>query len=416
MSKNVTFNFNERKNVAAIFAALAAFAIAPVAVAQAQPANPDNPLQAAVLDQNDSGEYATPSGTIEQMAAARNIYVSASAGNDSNPGTQAKPFKTLARGVRDVAAGSTVHVAPGTYEGGFKTTANGTASARIRYVSTKPWGAKIVPPANSKNAVAWDNRGSYVNIDGFEIAGTKAGAGTKWRNGIYNGGSYVKILRNHVYDIARNNGCTSGGGAGINVDAYYKGKQSDIVGNIVHDIGPKGCRYIQGIYVSTSGTVKNNQVYRVAEGGIHMWHDARDVIITNNTVAACNTGIIVGGGDFYHTRTGNDNTHVYSNIVYDNKMGISEQGKTGKRNSYRNNLVFKNSTYNFRLQNGLQHVGTVSSEPFFAGYGKGGFMDLRLTKSSPAIGRGSDKFAESVDFNGRPRNHTTGFDIGAYQH
>ncbi len=43
-------------------------------------------------------------------------------------------------------------------------------------------------------------------------------------------------------------------------------------------------------------------------------------------------------------------------------------------------------------------------------------MDLQLTRSSPAIGRGSDQYAESLDFNGRPRNHTTGFDIGAYQH
>ncbi|MEJ7807840.1 MAG: hypothetical protein WKG03_18210 [Telluria sp.] len=34
----------------------------------------------------------------------------------------------------------------------------------------------------------------------------------------------------------------------------------------------------------------------------------------------------------------------------------------------------------------------------------------------PPVGRGSDKYAESVDFNGRPRNHLTGFDIGAYQH
>ncbi|UUZ54449.1 hypothetical protein LP419_39895 [Massilia sp. H-1] len=32
---------------------------------------------------------------------------------------------------------------------------------------------------------------------------------------------------------------------------------------------------MQGIYVSTSGRVKNNVVYRVAEGGIHLWHDAR---------------------------------------------------------------------------------------------------------------------------------------------
>jgi parallel beta-helix repeat protein len=408
MSKILTLKLNERKNVAAIFAAAAALAVASGALAQTRPDS--------ALPEGDSGEYMLPDGTLEQLASASNVYVSAAAGNDSNPGSREKPFKTLARAVRDVGPGSTVLVGPGTYEGGIKTTASGTAGARIRYVSTTPWAAKIVPPANSKSATAWDNRGSYVNIDGFEVAGSKARAGTKWRSGIYNGGSFVKILRNHVYDIARNVGCTSGGGAGIGVDSYYKGRQSDVVGNVVHDIGPKGCRFIQGIYVSTSGSIKNNQVYRVAEGGIHLWHDASDVIITNNTVAACNTGIIVGGGDFYYSSGGNDNTRVFSNIVYDNKAGISEQGKTGKRNSYRNNLVYKNSAYNFSLKNGLQAVNTVASEPLFAGYGRAGYMDLRITRSSPAIGRGSDQYAESVDFNGRPRNAATGFDIGAYQH
>ena len=414
MSIKLFWKFNQGKTAATLLAAFAASITASASTAQSVVETPPD-LQAD-LSEADTGEYALPAGTMEPEAAGHDFYVSAASGSDNNPGTQAKPFKTLARAARNVAAGSTVYVAPGTYEGGIKTTASGTASARIRYVSTTPWAAKIVPPANSRNDTAWDNRGSYVNIDGFQVFGTQARAGTKWRHGIYNGGSYVKILRNHVYDIARNVGCTSGGGSGIGVDSYYKGTQSDVVGNIVHDIGPQGCRYIQGIYVSTSGSIKNNQVYRVAESGIHLWHDAHDVIITNNTVVACDTGIIVGGGDFYYNKGGNDHTYVYSNIVYDNKMGISEQGKTGKRNSYRNNLVYKNSVYNFSLKNGLQHGNTVSSEPYFQGYGKNGAMDLRITKSSPAIGRGSDKFAESVDFNGHPRNHTTGFDIGAYQH
>jgi hypothetical protein len=71
--------------------------------------------------------------------------------------------------------------------------------------------------------------------------------------------------------------CTSKGGSGIGVDSYYKGMYSEVVGNSVHDIGPPGCRYVQGIYVNTPGTVRNNIVYRVAEAGIHLWHDAHKV-------------------------------------------------------------------------------------------------------------------------------------------
>ncbi|MGJ9420892.1 hypothetical protein ACHAC9_24675, partial [Massilia sp. CMS3.1] len=82
-------------------------------------------------------------------------------------------FKTLARAAKAaIKANTTVFVAPGTYAGGFKTTGNGTAAGRIYWVSTTKWGAKIVPPTNSTNKTAWDNRGNYVSIIGFEVDGS----------------------------------------------------------------------------------------------------------------------------------------------------------------------------------------------------------------------------------------------------
>lgn len=97
-------------------------------------------------------------------------------------------------------------------------------------------------------------------------------------------------------------------------------------------------------------------------------------------------------------------------------MGISEQGKTGLHNTYRNNLVYQNSSYNWRLKNGLQHVGTVSAAPLFVGDARNAQPRLRPSAASPAVGRGSAEHAESTDFDGRPRNARAGYDIGAYQH
>ncbi len=348
-------------------------------------------------------------------ATTYKTYV-ATTGSDSNPGTQAAPFKTIARAASLARPSTTVFVAPGTYPGGFRTSINGTATGRIYFVSTTKYGAKIVPPASSSNDTAWDNRGSYIDIIGFHIDGTTSQAGTKWTHGIYNGGSYGMIRHNWVHHIAKTVTCTSAGGSAIGVDSYYRGIKSDVISNLVHDIGPVGCRYVQGIYVSTSGTVKNNVVHRVAEGAIHLWHDATNVIITNNTVTSSNTGIIVGGGDYYHTSGPNNNTIVANNIVYDNKMGISEQGQTGTGNRYTNNLVFQNSTYNFQLRNGLTHTGTISAVPGFVSYTRTGTPDLHITSSSPAIGRGTALNAPATDFDGKPRNSATGFDIGAYMH
>ena len=343
------------------------------------------------------------------------LYV-APGGADSNPGTRSRPFRSLIRAAHAAREGSKVLVAPGVYTGGFRTNASGTAGARILYVSTTKWGAKIVPPSNSTNKAAWDNRGSHVDIVGFEVDGRAQQSGQVWKLGIYNGGSHVAIRNNRVHHIARTAQCTRGGGAAINVDSYYRGVHASVISNLVHDIGPAGCRYVHGIYVSTSARVQNNVVYRVAEGGIHMWHDANNVIVTNNTVTGANTGIIIGGGDYYHRKGPNDHTAVYSNIVYDNRMGISEQGQTGRNNSYRNNLVFQNSVYDWRLQNGVEHKDTVSSAPLFVENARSSNPSLRLSTSSPAIGRATPTYAESTDFAGRPRDARSGYDIGALQH
>jgi hypothetical protein len=348
------------------------------------------------------------------------LYV-APAGKDTNIGSETAPFLTIARAAQAATPGTIVHVAPGDYEGGIKTQTSGsiTPGGRITYQSTERWGAKIVPPADPARAttdVAWDNRGNYVDIVGFEIDGSRYQGGIKWTTGIYSGGSYDTIRHNHVHHIATDVACTSAGGSGIGVDSYYRGIMSDVIGNSVHDIGPAGCRFVQGIYFNTPGTVRNNIVYRVAAAGIHLWHDASNVVIVNNTVAGSNTGIVVGGGDYYYTKGPNDHTYVFNNIVFDNKMGIFEQGATGKNNRYRNNLVFQNKVVDWRLLNGLEHQGTVTEAPAFVAYSRSGTPDFRLAANSPAIGKGLVAQADPVDFHGKPRTAQTGVDLGALQH
>src|SRR5262250_1844470 len=89
------------------------------------------------------------------------LYVSMN-GSDSNSGSAAAPFRTILKASQVATPGTTVHVAPGTYAGGFKTTTSGTESAPIHYLSDTKWGAVIVPPTNSSTDIAWDNRGSYT--------------------------------------------------------------------------------------------------------------------------------------------------------------------------------------------------------------------------------------------------------------
>jgi len=356
----------------------------------------------------------TPTPTPTPITS-HNLYV-ATTGSDSNSGTEASPLKTIARASQMAVPDTTIFVAAGTYEGGFQTLSSGTAAGQIYYVSRTPGAAKLVPPSSSTRDTAWDNRGNYVQINGFEIDGSVVQSGTKWSYGIYSGGSYDTIRNNNVHHIATTVSCTSAGGSGIGIDSYYGGVSNDILANLVHDIGPAGCSFIQGIYVSTSGTVKNNIVYRIAEAAIHLWHDANHVIIANNTVSQSDTGIIIGGGDYYNTSGPDDYTDVSNNIVFDNRYGISEQGSTGTHNTYTNNLVFLNSSYNWSLHNSLSSVAGVAADPLFVNYTRSGTPDFHLRSGSPAIGAGSPTYAPSTDFSGIARSLTTGYDIGALQH
>lgn len=346
---------------------------------------------------------------------AYHLYV-ASNGSDSNLGSQSAPFLSIERAAQVAFPGTTIHVAPGNYAGGFKTTASGTASERIYYIASRPGHARIVPPAQSVNATAWDNRGSYVDIVGFDIDGSAHQNGVRWRNGIYSAGAFDSLRHNLVHHVANGAPCATSEGAGITIESYFKGIEGEVIGNKIYDIGNSDCPSPQGIAINTTALVANNLIFRSGNVGIFLWHDAHHVRVLNNTISGVHTGILVGGGDFYGKPGRNDFTDVSNNIVYDNIDGIVERGQTGSNNVYRNNLVFSNTGDNWSLAKGMRDVGTVTADPGFVDYRRQGMPDLRLAATSAAIGKGEFKHAHPVDFNGVRRSSAGGVDVGALQH
>src|SRR5216683_427884 len=353
---------------------------------------------------------------ISSDSAPRTALYVSTTGADSNPGTQDLPFKTILAASQAARAGTIVHVAPGTYDGGFTTTASGTAPSPIHYVSDTKWGAKIVPPTTSTYDMAWDNRGAYVAIDGFEVDGTNYHSGTQWRLGIYSTGSYSVIESNNVHNIAWNIACSGQGGAGIEGDSYYGGIEITLIANIVHDIGPASCIYVQGAYQTASGKVMNNLVYRVSGWGIHLWHDAHHVTIANNTIFNnANGGVLVGGGDYINGSGPADYITVANNIVFDNgRYGIVEAGQTGSHNLFTHNLSFQNRT-NWWLRTSAPDSAAVTADPKFVNYIRTGGGDYHLATNSPAIAAGTLSHAPPKDIDAVSRPPGTGCAIGAYE-
>lgn len=319
----------------------------------------------------------------------------ATTGSDTNPGTRNQPFATIAHADSVARPGVTIRVAPGIYRvaapsalsAGILTVQNGTADARIRFVSDVKWGAKII---FSGTGMAWHSKGAYVDIDGFDISGTG-------RIGILAEGGKEIITRNFIHDLTVSGGCNSGGGAAI--DAWGPVGGAVIDANVVRNIGiqwlaARSCNTVQGIYVTNpNNRVSNNVISRVASVGINSWHGASDSTIVNNTIFNSKMGIVIGQGDSGKTGAGTSNNHVANNIVYANAHGIAEMGAVGAGNRYVNNLVHSNGT-NWRVKGHVE--GTISADPLFVNYQENGAGDYRLQEHSPAKGLGATTHLRAI--------------------
>lgn len=344
-------------------------------------------------------------------AMAADLYVS-TVGSDSNPGTQARPVKTIARADVLATPGSVIHVAAGTYRVaasslgsvGIRTSKSGTATARIKFVSDVKWGAKIIV---SGTGITWDSRGSYVDIEGFDISGSG-------RHGILAAGRNLTMKNNFIHDLTISGGCNGSGGAAI--DTYGPVGNVVIDSNVVRNIGYAmigKCNTVQGIYIANANNVvTNNVVSGVAAVGIQQWHGATASTIVNNTTFKNKMGILLGQGDA-GTTTGSANNYVANNVVYDNTTyGIVEGGKMGGNNRYANNLVARSGT-NWKVNGSV--AGSISSEPLFVSYAANGTGNYRLSSSSPAIDRGTSVNAPRVDIAGVARPRGAAHDLGAYE-
>ncbi len=336
-------------------------------------------------------------GTVTlQAQTTPTYYYVATSGDDSNPGTEALPWKTLTKAASMATAGVTVFIRQGTYRERLLPVYSGTAEEPITFASYPGEtatinGVGIEPPIGWWSGLIWFDGLSYIKISGFKVINSV-------NEGIHvENSSYITIEKNYT-DSTNSPGIKVGKCNNVVVEAnevvhgcLWEAEECICIGvtnlfeiknNIVHDGLTEGIDLKCG---SSNGIVCNNEIYnQKAERnppGIYIdsWdgneenidvfdnisHDnghgfsvgsengglIEDIKIHHNKAYNNNRGVWVAGWGIAQNHFF-DNIAIYGNEFYDNQFGIEIGGFTGTNmDSIKifNNLIYHNNGVGIRI-------------------------------------------------------------------
>ena len=393
-------------------------------------------------------------------------YFVAMTGNDSNPGTEILPFRSIKYGVSSLSAGDTLYVKSGTYNESilsWKTKIpNGTSWDNPVTIAANPGDTVTINPQASA-AFFWvqDGQDKYLIIDGFVVdARNSAFHGFKFSQN----SRHIRVQNTEIKNakftgilITICNGCQYPASEPhdtfhefINVNSHHNGTD-------VHD---------HGIYIETShNLIQGSEFYNNTGYGIHIYHGYL-AGVTNSNIARTNTlhdngtsgdfscGLLLSSGDgnvaynnvAYRNPAGFctmyrvTNALLYNNISFGNNLyGIyvgqnSNQSKIYNNSSYRNgkygifvgegsknavlqnNIAYGHTDGNINLQPGKETGTTIShnltTDPKFINPDAN---DFHLKEESSAIDGGIVINTVKKDYDGQERPQGSAPDIGALE-
>ena len=300
-------------------------------------------------------------------------YFVSPSGNDNNPGTESKPWRTIGKAARTAAAGATVYVHGGTYPEQVRLDHSGTQNQPIRFLAYP--GETPVIEGNGLSIPTWTSMlnlaGNWIVVSGFEVRNSKyIGVELSGQHdvvdqvyshhsketGILARGDYSTVQNSRIWRSALNNeyGAQSGGGwasglsaarddidgktdyavlrSNISWENWGEGVSSFeangtlIEGNIAYD------NYSTNIYISdtTNARCQGNMVYMTA--GSYL------------TGYGAHVGIMMGDEVY---QPASSDIVVINNIAFDNRRNFfwwqGDQGG-GLVNVLIANNTFVNST------------------------------------------------------------------------
>lgn len=381
-------------------------------------------------------------------------YYVALTGNDSNTGSEASPFQTLAKGVSVLKPGDTLLINPGTYNEhlgwcGVGSVPGGNSWDSPVTIAAITKGTVVLTGDNNELCVidlSTPNQ-KYIIFDGLVVdAGHIRPYGIKLQTRLGpqdTGGDHIRITNCEIKNSA---------GQGVGLGVLY----TELINDSIHDNGTS-TQFDHGIYCGTSNFIIDNcDIYNNKSHGIHMWTGDTDKrasnnIIRNSRIHENNVGIGFYMGDnnavynnvIYNCPSvgivmeyGNTTSNIFNNTLYNASLamygsaGDPTFGATGE--VIENNIVVGAGCYNSDAYNTF--VNNIIDRPFqdsgtsttvsnnnivsvtdvkfanFAGY------DFHLTTGSPAIDAGLMLSDVTTDADDVIRPQGSGYDIGAYEY
>lgn len=413
---------------------------------------------------------------LEARDLPANYFVS-TAGLDTNPGTNALPWRTLQKAANTVDGGDTVTVRTGDYAG-FDIRDKTTSSTNQILIQADP-NVRIV----SRNPVTTDGINlegvSYITVTGFTVVGNGVDSATTnpmahagirtvtatnvtLTNNTISGARYWGILTGFVNNlliegnscsgsarehgiyvgnsadnpIVRKNICFNNNGSGIQLNADRFATPGDgiitnalIDSNIVFGCGAGGGAALNMDGVQNSRFV-NNLLYNNIATGIALFRQdgaegSKNNVVVNNTIVQASNGrwAITIAGDGVQECTGNQ---VYNNVIFNRHsfrgaIDISAGSLPGFVSNY--NVVISRFTTNrgnsvmnlaqWQTSTGQDINSIVSTE--VAVFFNAGANDYRLKVGSPAFNAGTTLQSPVVDNIGVSRPANGMVDIGAFE-
>jgi VCBS repeat-containing protein len=261
-----------------------------------------NPVQATTKTRNDS----PPSNG--------DTYYVATNGSDSNPGTDALPFKTIQKAANTVAAGDTVYIRTGTYNEFVDIESSGTENNYITFMNYNSESVTLTG-GGTQDSVIYIETQNYIRIKGLTIRSTT------WGSIVISGCNDIIVEDcTFIHDTA----------------------ESESGAIMLYDDTEK-CLIQRNNFHITAPYQENNQhaVYRWRAGGGHVFR--------HNTIDTANNALQDGWGGGPEDVTGySQDSDLYGNtIIGANDDGLQPEG---------GNVNVR--VWNNRIENGLMGIGS----------------------------------------------------------